>query len=110
MILCEVKKSKNMSENVVVKPKKEGKVSLYVETISNKKIYKASMKINVSDIKRSLNLSSKSGMIVLSKTNTKIITYSLNFFLLFFNERFFLFLHKKRSDHNHFPFSSERGT
>jgi len=63
---------------VVVKPKKEGKVSLYVETISNKKIYKASMKINVSDIKRSLNLSSKSGMIVLSKTNTKIITYSLN--------------------------------
>lgn len=63
---------------VVVKPKKEGKISLYVETISNKKIYKASMKINVSDIKRTLNLSSKSGMIVLSKTNTKIITYSLN--------------------------------
>ena len=63
---------------VVVKPKKEGKVSLYVETISNKKIYRASMKINVSDIERTLKLSSKSGMIVLSKTNTKIITYNLN--------------------------------
>ena len=63
---------------VIVKPKKEGKVSLYVETISNKKIYRASMKINVSDIKRTLNLSSKSGMIVLSKTNSKIITYNLN--------------------------------
>lgn len=63
---------------VVINPKKVGKISVFVETKTNNKIYKASMKLNVSDISRSLILSSKSGTIVLSKTNTKILTYNLH--------------------------------
>jgi len=63
---------------VVIKPKKVGEVSVYLETKTNNKIYKASMKLTVKDITRSLTLSSKSGVIVLSKTNKKILTYNMN--------------------------------
>jgi len=63
---------------VVINPKKVGKISVFVETKTNNKVYKASMKLNVSDITRSLILSSKSGKIVLSKANTKILTYNLH--------------------------------
>lgn len=63
---------------VVINPKGVGKISVFIEAKANNKIYKASMKINVTDINRSLTLSSKNGTIVLSKTNKKIITYNLN--------------------------------
>jgi len=62
---------------VVINPKKPGKVDVFVETETNNKTYKASMKVNIGDINRTLSLSSKSGTIVLSKTNKKIITYNL---------------------------------
>lgn len=62
---------------VVVKPKKPGVVTVYVQTQANNKTYQASIKVTIEDIHRSLTLSSKSGTIVLSKTNKKIITYNL---------------------------------
>lgn len=63
---------------VVINPKSVGEISVFIQTKTNNKIYKASMKVNINDINRSLTLSSKSGMIVLSKSNKKILTYNLN--------------------------------
>ena len=63
---------------VVINPKNVGEVSVFLETKTNNKVYRASMKLNIEDIPKSLNLSSKSGTIVLSKTNKKILTYNLN--------------------------------
>lgn len=62
---------------VIIKPKKTGNIEVFVETKTNNKVYKASMKLTVEDLTRSLTLSSKSGTIVLSKTNEKILTYNL---------------------------------
>lgn len=62
---------------VVINPKKVGTVIIYIQTKTNNKVYKASMKLTVEDIKRMLSLSSNNGTIVLSKTNKKIVTYNL---------------------------------
>lgn len=63
---------------VVINPKQTGNIEVFVETKTNNKTYKASMKLNITDITRSLSLSGKSGTIVLSKTNKKILTYNLH--------------------------------
>lgn len=62
---------------VVVIPKGPGKVIVYVEAVANGKIYQASTELNIADKEGSFNLSSNNGIIVLSKTNKKIITYNL---------------------------------
>ena len=62
---------------VVINPKQTGEITVYVQTKTNNKVYKASMKLTIEDVQRSLSLSSKNGTIVLSKTNKKILTYNL---------------------------------
>jgi len=63
---------------VVVNPKGIGEVTTYVQTKTNNKIYKASMKLNITEGTGALNISSQNGTMVLDKTNKIILTYNLN--------------------------------
>ena len=63
---------------VVVNPKGIGEVTIYVQTKTNNKIYKASMKLNITEGTGALNISSTNGTMVLDKTNKIILTYNLN--------------------------------
>ena len=66
-----------IDDYVVINPKKTGKVSVYVETKTNNKVYKASMKLTIEDENKGISLSSRNGTMVLSKTNKRTLTYNL---------------------------------
>lgn len=62
---------------VVVIPKKDGKVTVILQTIVNGILYEASTEVTIKDANRYINLSSKSGTINLAYTKYKNIPYSL---------------------------------
>lgn len=63
--------------SVILNPKKEGKVTVYVQTEANGKIYKASSEVTIKTGDRRIELKSTSGTINLANTNKKTITYTL---------------------------------
>lgn len=62
---------------VVVIPKKDGKVTVTLQTTVNGIIYEASTEVTIKDANRYINLSSKNGTINLAYTKYKNIPYSL---------------------------------
>ncbi len=62
---------------VIVNPKAIGEVSIYLQTITNGKIYKASAKVTILEGKRKIELSTSSGTIYLESSRTKYISFHL---------------------------------
>lgn len=67
----------NKDGYVVINPKREGKVTITLQTEENDKIYQATTEINIGKPTKGIFLSSSSGTINLKKTSTKIVTYRL---------------------------------
>lgn len=62
---------------VVIKPKSVGTVTVILQTKTNGKIYEATAKVTVTDSVKSIQLSSKGGILNLRDGNQKIVSYSL---------------------------------
>lgn len=62
---------------VIVNPKAPGEVSVFLQTSTNGKIYKASTKVTILEGTRKIALSSESGTIYLGSNPTKNVTFSL---------------------------------
>ena len=67
----------NKDGYVVINPKKEGKVTVILQTKENDKIYQATATINIGKPTKGIVLSSNAGTINLKKTNVKSVSYRL---------------------------------
>jgi hypothetical protein len=67
----------NKDGYVVINPKSEGKVTIFLQTEENDRIYQATADINIGKPTKGIFLSNNAGIINLKQTNTKTVSYRL---------------------------------